>query len=173
MRASTLSTINKSKEMKKLSYFLLAGILLYACNSEPLQEWKEKDLLACCQLPISVLAPDSARIQSSNLGLFKDITIQAGKDYFVQIYASEATTNDIAKVKSEQLKQVKELPFFNRVMEEDEHGFLFENIIDSTNINYGFRYVAVNGDMEYVFQPGLTGLFTEEQARKMYEAVRQ
>lgn len=159
--------------MKKLSYFLLAGLFFYACQSEPLQEWDKKDLLACCQLPISVLAPDSAQIKSSNLGLFKDITIQSGDDYFVQIYASEASTNDIARIKSEQLKQVKELPFFSKVIEEDENGFLFENIIDSTNINYSFRYVAVTGDMEYVFQPGLTGLFTQEQARKMYEAVKQ
>lgn len=159
--------------MKKLSYFLFAGLFLYACQNEPLQDWEKTDLLACCQLPISVLAPDSADIKSSNLGLFKDITIQAGDDYFVQIYASEASTNDIAKIKSDQLKQVKELPFFSRLMEEDENGFLFENIIDSTNINYSFRYVTVSGDMEYVFQPGLTGLFTEEEARRMYEAVQQ
>ncbi|MCB0632544.1 MAG: hypothetical protein R2824_11365 [Saprospiraceae bacterium] len=159
--------------MKNLSYFLFAGLLFYACQSEPLQDWEKKELLACCQLPISVLAPDSAVIKSSNLGLFKDITIQAGDDYNVQIYASEATTNDIAKIKSEQLKQVKELHYFSRLIEEDENGFLFENVIDSTNVNYSFRYVAVSGDMEYVFQPGLIGLFTEDEARRMYEAVKQ
>lgn len=160
--------------MKKISYLLFAATLLFACKNDPIQDWKETNLLACCQLPISVLAPDSATIKSSNLGdLFKDITIKSGSDYFVQIYASEATTNDIAKIKSDQLKQVKEFPFFSRMVEEDEDGFIYENKIDSTNINYGFRYIAVKGDMEYLFQPGLTGLFTEGQARRMFEAVKQ
>lgn len=160
--------------MKRITYCLLATLMLLACQSDPLQDWKETDLLSCCQLPISVIAPDSATIKSSNLGgLFKDVTIQRGKEYFVQIYASEATTNDIAKIKSEQLKQIREFPFFSKVISEDESGFIYENIMDSTNINYGFRYIAVKGDMEYIFQPGLTGLFSKEQAVRMYEAVKQ
>ena len=160
--------------MKKISLFFAAVIFLLACQNDQTLDWQETSLLACCQLPISVLAPDSADIKSSNFGeLFKDVTIKSGDDYFVQIYASEATTNDIAKIKSDQLKQVKEFPFFSKIVEEDENGFLYENIIDSTNINYGFRYVAVTGDKEYIFQPGLTGLFTEEQARRMYAAVQQ
>lgn len=160
--------------MKKIAYFCLFFALFYACKSDPVQDWKETDLLACCQLPITVLAPDSAKIKNSNLGdLFKDVTIKSGSDYSVQIYASEATTNDIAKIKSEQLKQVKEFPFFSKMVEEDENGFIYENVIDSSNINYGFRYIAVKGDMEYIFQPGLTGLFTEGQIRRMYEAVKQ
>jgi hypothetical protein len=164
----------KTIEMKKIGFFIAACIFVLACQKEQTLGWEETNLLACCQLPISVLAPDSADIKSSKLGnLYKDVTIKSGDDYFVQIYASEATTNDIAKIKSDQLRQVKEFPFFSKIVEEDEKGFLYENIIDSTNINYSFRYVTVQGDMEYIFQPGLTGLFTEEQVRRMYEAVQQ
>lgn len=160
--------------MRKIGYFIAVCVFAVACQNDQVLEWEETNLLACCQLPISVLAPDSADINSSQLGdLYKDITIKAGSDYFVQIYASEATTNDIAKIKSDQLKQVREFPFFSKIVEEDENGFLYENIIDSTNINYSFRYVTVMGDMEYIFQPGLAGIFTEEQARQMYLAVQQ
>lgn len=160
--------------MKKISLFIAGFLFLLACQKDQTLEWKETSLLACCQLPISVLAPDSVDIKSSKLGgLFKDVTIKGGDDYFVQVYASEATTNDVARIKSDQLKQVKEFRFFSKIVEEDENGFLYENIIDSTNVNYSFRYVTVGGDTEYIFQPGLTGLFTEEQARRMYEAVQQ
>lgn len=160
--------------MRKIGFIIAACVFVVACQKDQALDWEETNLLACCQLPISVLAPDSARINSSKLGdLYKDVTIKSGNDYFIQIYASEATTNDIAKIKSDQLRQVKEFPFFSKIVEEDENGFLYENIIDTTNINYSFRYVSVAGDMEYIFQPGLTGIFTEEQARRMYQAVQQ
>lgn len=160
--------------MKRISFFIAMIGLIAACQQDQSLDWKETNLLACCQLPISVLAPDSAAIKSTKLGeLYKDVTIKGGADYFVQIYASEAITNDVSKIKADQLKQVREFPFFNKIIEEDENGFLYENIIDTSNINYSFRYIAVKGDMEYIFQPGLTGLFTQEEAQKMYEAVQQ
>lgn len=160
--------------MKKIGYIIAACLFVAACRNDQALDWNETNLLDCCQLPISVLAPDSAAIKSSKIGnQFKDVTIRGGDDYFVQIYASEATTNDVARVKSDQLKLVRELSFFSKIVEEDENGFIYENVIDSADINYSFRYVSVKGDMEYIFQPGITGLFTEEQARRMYEAVQQ
>lgn len=160
--------------MRKIAYFCLALLVFAACRQDEFGDWQETNLLACCQLPISVMAPDSVDIKSSKLGgLYQDITLRKGSDYFVQIYASDANTNDIARIKSDQLEQVRALPYFSRVVEEEEQGFLYENVIDSTNINYSFRYVALVGDKEFIFQPGLTGLFTEGEARRMYEAVKQ
>ncbi len=157
--------------MKKLILIVFSGLLIASCQQENAGSWKPKDLLPY-GLPVTVLAPDSVEVNSSDLGgLMKDITLRGGDDYYIQIYASEATTNDIAKLKADQLAEVKSNRYFSRLVSEDEAGFIYESQIDSTNTLYGFRFVRVQGDQELVFQTGLTGIFSQEQAERMYQAV--
>lgn len=160
--------------MKKSLLFVLAIILMWACQRNSTeQDWVENDLLQY-GIPIVIMAPDSAEVNSSDLGgLIQDVTIKKGEDYYVQIYASGAETTDIAKVKSGQLSEVKSNRYFSKIVKEDADGFIYETVIDSTLTNYGFRYVRVQGDKEFVFQTGLVGNFSLEQVEKMYEAVRQ
>lgn len=159
--------------MKKI--VLLVGCCLFfvfSCQKDQQAEWKPLELLQY-GLPVTVLAPDSAAVKSDDLGgLIKDVTVKGGDDYSIQIYATDATTTDLAKVKAAQLAEVKSNRYFSKIIEEEENGFLYEMKLDSTNINYGFRHVRVQGDMEFVFQPSLIGTFTLEEARRMYEAVK-
>lgn len=160
--------------MKKSLLFVVVAILMWACQQNGTeQDWVEKDLLQY-GIPMTILAPDSAEVNSSDLGgLIQDVTVKEGDEYYVQIYASDAETMDIAKVKSAQLSEVKSNRYFSKIVQEETDGFIYETVIDSTAINYGFRYVRVQGDKEYVFQTGLVGSFTLEQVEKMFEAVRQ
>lgn len=160
--------------MKKSLLFVVAVILMWACqrNSSE-QDWVEKDLLQY-GIPITIMAPDSAEVNSSDLGgLIQDVTIKKGDDYYIQIYASDAETTDIAKVKSAQLSEVKSNRYFSKIVQEETEGFIYETVIDSSAINYGFRYVRVQGDKEFIFQTGLVGNFSLEQVERMYEAVKQ
>lgn len=160
--------------MKKSLLFVAAVILIWACqkNDKP-NEWVKKDLLEY-GIPMSILAPDSAEVNSSDLGgLIQDVTIKKGDNYYIQIYASDAETTDIAKVKANQLAEVKSNRYFSKIVKEELDGFIYETAIDTSNINYGFRYVRVQGDKEFIFQTGLVGTFTEAQVERMYESVKQ
>merc|ERR1711916_234564 len=93
-------------------------------------------------------------------------------DYYIQIYASKANNTDIAQIKADQVSDVRSNPYFSRIVEEDEEGFIYETAIDSTNY-YSFRYIYLQGDTEFIFTTGLAKTFNQEQVRQMYEGVRQ
>lgn len=159
--------------MKKILLVILSLGLFFACQQEAKEEWKPLDLLQY-GVPITIMAPDSAKVNADDLGggLIKDITIKGEEDYSIQLYASAAETNDIAKIKADQLAEVKANRYFSKIINEEEAGFIYETAIDSNNINYSFRYIQLKGDLECVFQTGLVGSFTQEEAQKMYEAVK-
>jgi hypothetical protein len=150
---------------------LITAFALAACQSDRLSDWNKVDLLSY-GMPLSVYAPDSVKILSKDIsGLMRDVSLRLGDDYFVQIYSAPAATNDLAQIKSEQLELVRENPYFKAIVEEKPDGFIFELSIDGQS-SFGFRHVRYQGDREYIFQNGLSGIFTEEQVRKMYDAVR-
>jgi hypothetical protein len=80
-------------------------------------------------------------------------------------------THDPLVAIAEQKKTVENSPYFSKFIHEEDHGFIFEKKIDDNNINYDFRYIKLRGGKEYLFQTGLIGKFSEDQVRKMFEAV--
>ncbi len=158
--------------MKKVLFFLFATMFIGACTQDKGPKWAPLDLMPY-GVPLTIEAPDSAKVKTTDLGLIKDITVKEGEDYYIQLYASSASTNDVAKIKTDQLSEVKNNRFFSKIVKEEADGFIYETAIDSANINYGFRYIYLQGDMEYIFQTGLIGTFTQEETEMMYEAVQQ
>lgn len=147
--------------------------LLSACASEEQVNFQPLDLLNF-GIPVTIMAPDSAQINKSDFGpVMKDITVRKGKDYFIQIYASQAATTDIAKLKAQELAEVKGKKYFSKIVKDEPAGFIYETKVDSNYIDYGFRYVQVQGSNEYIFQTGLIGPFTLEAVENMYDAVQQ
>ena len=152
-----------------IAFFIIAGLTIWSCTTEP--EWKPLNLLEY-GMPITVLAPDSADVKKMNLVLQEDISIRKGENYFVQIFGAQATTRDAVELKESLKEEVLDNPFFSEMVEEGDYGFIYKDQIDSVHSTYGFRFVRLIGDKEYVFQTGLIGSFTEDQVRKMYEAVQ-
>jgi len=142
-----------------------------ACQSEPKSEWKPKSLLSY-GVPLSIPAPDSVLVEQMDLIVKKDISLRNDDGYFIQIFAGDATTKDIAAVKASQKSEVESNPYFSKILSENTTGFLYETAVDSNNINYGFRHIVIQGDREYIFQTGLIGRFTLEQVNKMYDAAQ-
>lgn len=172
---STTNTIQAAflpRSAAAICAFLL--LLLAACQSEPGGGLKETDLLPY-GIPVAIMAPDSAEISAGELGggLIKDVTIRGAGNYKVQVFATQAETSDMARVKAGQLADVKSNRYFSRIVREEENGFIYQTAIDSSNISYGFRYIVLQGDLEIVFQTGLLGTFSEEEVEKMYQAVQQ
>ena len=147
-------------------------ILMMACQPDDADAWSETDLLPY-GIPITIQAPDSLVVKTKDMGgLMTDVTLKSDEPFDVQLYASEAETNDIAAIKAGLLDNVKSNPYFSRIVREEEPGFIYETRIDSNNIHYGFRYIYLQGDKEYIFQTGLSGLFSQEETEQMYEAVK-
>ena len=156
--------------MKYLSIIAIAILCLCACKSDPTSDYATLDLLQY-GMPIDVAAPDSAVVKSSDLGVMKDVTVTGQDGYAVQIFSSDATTTDPVSVKNGLLSDVKAGTYFSKIVEEYEHGFIFEKKIGE-RINYDFRFVKLQADKEYTFQTALLGTFSEEQVRTMYESVQ-
>lgn len=170
-RLANFAAQNMITYMRYLCLFALTA-LLFTCASDPTSEWSDLDLMQY-NIPVTISAPDSAKVAASTFsGLMQDVTITSPADnYAVQVFASQASTNDMARLKAEQLELVRENRYFAAIVQEDTDGFIFENKIDSTSI-YGFRHIVYQGDKEIVFQNSFESTFTLPQVEKMYAAVK-
>ena len=149
---------------------LSLSIFFLACSGTESAELKPLDLLSH-GMPITILAPDSAKVTVDDLIVMKDITVKDDEDYYVQILSSNATSLNLPELIADQKKSVEELPSFSRIVEEKESGFIYEIKYDSLVMSYDFRHMKLKGDREYIFQTGLIGRFSLDQAKGMYEAV--
>jgi len=150
--------------------FVLGLILLLSCRGEGIK--LQKLDLQSYDLPITIMAPDSAVVQKKDYSFMKDITIKQGDRFFIQIFEFAAPKLDAAGEKLRQLAAVKEDPFFEEILKEEDQGFIFSRQADSINLAYDFRYIRILGDKELIFQTGLVGSFSLEDVKMMYNAVK-
>jgi len=155
--------------MRSILLFFVT-FLVFSCT-EPAAKLPEMDLMSK-GLPIKIKAPEDVVVDVSDYGLMKDVTVKNDNNYYLQIFSSDAMTTDVKKIKSEKLKEVKSTDTFNKVVQDDEDGFIYEKFRSDSTINYDFRHVRLQGDKQYIFQTGLIGKFTEDEVRLMYQSVK-
>lgn len=155
--------------MKWSWIFFVMGMYLIGCSGEK-SHLKELSLLDK-GFPITILAPDSAKVKVSNMAFMKDITVIDEASYNVQILVSKSTNNSSEELMGELKDQVNRNPYFSEIIEEQTDGFIFKNTIDSLD-SYDFRHVKIKAGKEYIFQTGLSSNFNEEEVREMYKAVQ-
>jgi hypothetical protein len=160
--------------MKRYQHYLLTLVLgvaiIASCNTDSASALKPLNLLSY-GFPITIMAPDSAKVDKSLGGIIEELTIEGDGNYGLLVQSSMATIIDVAKIKEDELKLVKEGKYFSEILQEDPAGFLYKTVIDSTNISYEFLYVKVQGDKEYKFRTPYTGSFTEKEAKMIYESL--
>lgn len=149
---------------------IVASLTIYSCKGDKVEDMPILDLMSY-GVPISIKAPEGAEVTAEDFGIMKDITVKGEGNYYVQIASSLASELNMTKLKQEQLDLVKEGPFFSKIIEEFDQGFVFEKKIDD-RVNYDFRYIKIQGDNLYVYQTGMIGKFSEEDAKSMFEAVK-
>ncbi len=155
-------------------YFLLAAASLatLSCGEDKSESaFVELDLLSY-GMPIVIHAPADPVIEKINLTIQQNITVKKGPDYSLQIYQSDALVSNVAAIKARLLYEVQGHKFYQKIMSDDDQGFIYQTAIDTSNINYGFRYFRLQGDKEYVFQTALGGKFTLEAVQDMYDSVK-
>lgn len=144
----------------------------FACQNTSKTNLKPLDLLQY-GIPITILAPDSSKVVSGKLSFSQDVTVKSAENnYDLQIFGYDATTMDLSVIKANHLAEVKSSAYFSKIVEEEPAGFIYETIFDSTAANYGFKFLKIQGDKEYIFQTGLVGTFSLEDVKMMYEAVK-
>ena len=150
----------------------LLCLTAFACENDGRNGFSDLDLTAY-NIPVTINAPDSAKVVAGTLsGVMDDVTIKSPADrYSVQVLASDAVTNDMARLKAGELELVRGNRYFERIVEEEPQGFIFENKIDTTSA-YGFRYIVYRGDREIVFQNSFDGVFTLPEVETMYKSVK-
>ncbi len=158
--------------MRLFPFLLLTPLLYLACSADGTAGYQELDLTPY-NIPVTIQAPDSAKVVSGSLsGLIDDVTVKSPADrYALQILASAASTNDMTRLKAEELELVRENRYFEQIVSEEPAGFVFENRIDTTSL-YGFRYIVYRGDREIVFQNTFDGVFSLEEIQRMYDSVK-
>ncbi len=152
--------------------FLLVVVFFVACSSNNDGYLQPRNLLEY-GIPLTILAPDSVDISTKNFIVYDEITIksQSSDDYNVLIYSSELeASSTVGGTKAKQVEQLKSSFSNFKVLTDEEDGFVYETVIDSTLHSYGFRRVVIQGDKEFIFQTGY-GSFTKEQAEEMYKST--
>lgn len=139
--------------------------LIVACTSTD-NKLNYRDLMSY-GVPIEIEAPDSVDIRESDFGLQKDIVLQGDDGYNIQIFYSTAYQNQAATVKNYK-EEIASSPYFKEFVQDEDKGFVYAFQLDSTTVNYGFRYIEVKGGKEIVIQQGMLGFYTLEEAKKLF-----
>lgn len=158
---------------KHIIFPLAVAFLFAACtkNTVGKEEWKPLDLLEN-GIPVIVMAPDSAVVSVTRVGVVEDVTVRKPEErYGLQIYIQPAFTNDLPALKSSQVEEVKNTVEFQKIIEEDEQGFLVA-LRSGDKEYYSFRLVHLQADKEYIFTTLYSEQHSLEEARRLMEAVR-
>lgn len=163
----------------KMHRILLLGLAIavafWSCSkeAEKKETWKTLDLLPH-GLPVAILAPDSAVVSVTKVGLVEDVSVRnrGTEHYSLQIYVQPVITSDMPALKSNQIQEVKSTAEFQKIEEEDEQSFVFSMRMGD-EVYYSFRYIHLQADKEYVFTTGFNERFTLEETKRMLAAVRQ
>lgn len=119
-------------------------------------------------IPIEIPAPDSVKINSSEIGGQKDVVLEGEDGYKLQIFSSPAYHNETRAIK-EYKSEISNHPQFKEIVREEPQGFVYAFQLDSTTVNYGFRYIEIKSGKEIVIQQGMLGIYTREEAERLFE----
>lgn len=146
--------------------FMLCQIL--SCKSNPNDSWEENSLFKY-NIPLYIRLPDSVEFKYLDFGISKDLSVLGPGNFHLQILASDALNSNLKKTIADNKINIRSHPYFSKFIEEYDDGFIFEKKIDTAYTTYDFRHFKIAGNTEIVFQMGLLGQFSEDEARRMYK----
>ena len=156
-----------------MRYVFFALLFVMSCKSDSKVNSNLVDLdLMKYGIPVKIKAPANPTIVNEDMGVIQDVTVKGEDNYFVQITGGTATTNDINTLKEGLMNDIKTTPYFSKIVEDFDNGFIFEKKITEERINYDFRYIKVQGNNEFIYQTGLIGSFTIDDVKMMVDAVK-
>lgn len=156
----------KTNYMQRLILTFFTIMILTACNSENVKTTEFN--LINYGISLTVNAPESAIITQPSDGSEVWI-VDSTSNFQIQVKKALTLTNDVTKVKNEELELVKGTTGFSKIIKEENNGFIFEENFDETA--YDFRYFVVQGDNKYIFQKMFTANPSLDEVNQMYKIV--
>ncbi len=99
------------------------------------------------------------------------VSIAADSMLEVQAFMTASFTKDYTKLITDRKREIVGNPYFVKIVEENNQGFLFEKKISETEKSYDFRVVKLIGDNEVTYQSGIKKEYTEAEAKEMMSWV--
>ena len=153
------------------SLSILIILLLGSCESKR-NTPKGQDLLKY-GIPYTIDAPEQVTITKSQTGRLAAVNIKDGHGYDVQVYMSDANTNNLTKIKQDKKDAITAHPAFNKIIEEYDQGFIYERKDIEGDLSFDFELIVIQGDKESNFQAGNSKLFTEAEVKIMVKSILQ
>lgn len=144
--------------------------LVWACNSEPTVSLKPLNLMSY-GIATSIMAPDSAKVEQGLSGIIDEVTIKGKEGYVVEVQSSLSAFGTAKELKESLKSQVQEESYFSKIIQEDETGFLYETVVDSSNVSYNFRKCKMLGEKELIFKLPSSITFSEEKANWLFQHI--
>ncbi|MBK9734372.1 MAG: hypothetical protein IPO92_05135 [Saprospiraceae bacterium] len=122
-------------------------------------------------IPYAINAPADAVVTKLGSGQLIDILIKNKDGYDVQAFMSLAYTNDLNKLKQNKKEEIISNPYFVKIIEEFDEGFLFEKKTSEGVKSYDFNIIKIVGDNEINFQCGNSKEFSERDVKSMIKTI--
>lgn len=155
---------------KYLAIIICCVAVFASCTGDKAAALKPLDLLSY-GFPVTIMAPDSADVEKSSMGIIDEVTIAGKGNYGMLVQSSMVTLTDEKAIKQSEMDMVKDGRYFSKVIKENEKGFMYETVIDSVNFNYEFFYVRIQGDKEFIFRTPYDHSFTEDEVARVYDSL--
>jgi hypothetical protein len=149
-------------------------ILLFDFSCKDKHTIRHDDLTDLLQygIPYAIKAPADVVINRIGQGELTDVSIKNDSGFDLQVFMSKARTSDVKKIINEKKNLVVTNPFFVKIIEEYDDGFMFENRSDEGKISVDFILVKIIGDNEITFQCGNSREFVESEVKEMVKAIK-
>ena len=151
------------------SLILLASLLLIGCKADT-DSWQETDLMSH-GLPVKIDAPADLEVTKSLFSGSEEFKLSGASGYGMNVLVLEASLPSESVVKSELESIVARGKYFNKFIESEDNGFVYQITTDSVHSVFGFRKVKIQGGKQYVFQNPYMSRLTEDQAKKLYHSI--
>jgi hypothetical protein len=153
-----------------LKIFLAVSLFTFSCTSKSKPSGPGTDLLKY-GIPDRILVPVNSTIAPLGSGKTTGITITAENDLEVQGIMTFSLTKNYQKLLLDKKREISSDPYFVKIVEETDNGFLFEKQVTEKAKAYDFRVLKIIGDQELTYLCGIKKEYTEAEVKEMMKWV--
>ncbi|MBK6782812.1 MAG: hypothetical protein IPG79_02955 [Saprospiraceae bacterium] len=157
--------------IRSLNYTMILVCVLVFSGCESFGSKKDgKVSLHKYGIPVFIKVPDNVTFSKASSGKVQSLTITDSSDFNLQVLMSPTGYSQLKNLKLYHRDLVTNNPYFIKIVEDYDEGFIFELLINDVRV-YDFRKVVLLGDKEIVFQAGPTCQCTEKNVMNMYSSL--
>lgn len=150
---------------------VLNGFAGNSCKeSATLKNDREKISLLKYGIPFDLKTPEDIHIRSLASEGQNNVFVSNNNGFDIHITMSDAVVRNMENLKLQKKNAVVEDPFFLKIIEEMDDGFIYEKQFGDSR-GYDFYIVKIQGNHELTFQCGNSGIYTEAEVKNMVKSI--